>query len=166
MTSSKADNKIVISRVCAEDRSLILEFSRAAHAETIFKEIPFSERKFDKFFQEALNNTDYYLGIKATLGANILGILYCYRGGYFVGEGAKVASVNVINVNEDIRSTILGGKVALRLVRELESWARSKGVDVILFYVTSGETISKTDRFFRKMGMTTLGGNYGIRLKY
>ena len=161
-----ASNRIQISHARQEDRDAILAFSKDAHEESIFKDIPFSERKFDRFFQDALQNQEFYFGIKATLGGNVLGVLFCARGGYFVGEGAKVASVNVINISKDIRSAMLGGKVAVRLVREVEKWARSKGVEVILFYVTSGETLSRTDRFFRKMGMTTLGGSYGIRLNY
>jgi len=58
----------------------------------------------------------------------------------------------------------LGGKVAVRLVRSVTKWAKAQGAYLVMFYVTSGTNIAKTDTFFRKMGMATLGGNYAIRV--
>jgi GNAT superfamily N-acetyltransferase len=58
----------------------------------------------------------------------------------------------------------LGGKVAVKLVKAIETWAKSRGAHLILYHVTSGRGGSGIDRFFRKMGMTTLGGNYGVRI--
>ena len=74
-------------------------------------------------------------------------------------------TVNTINVDQSARSGLLGGKIALRLVRGIEVWARKQRANVILYHVTSGKNVASTDKFFRKVGMTTLGGNYGIRIK-
>ena len=63
-----------------------------------------------------------------------------------------------------MRGTFLGGKVALKLVRAVLDWSKSQDAHLVLFYVSSGEHIAKTDRFFRKLGAVGLGGNYGIRL--
>ena len=98
------------------------------------------------------------------LGDKILGFSYAYIGGYFIGEGARVVTVNTINVDQSARSGLLGGKIALRLVRGIEVWARKQRANVILYHVTSGKNVASTDKFFRKVGMTTLGGNYGIRI--
>ena len=94
----------------------------------------------------------------------MMGFAYCFAGGYFIGEGARVVTVNTINVDETIRSGMLAGKVALRLVRGIETWAKKRQADVILYHVTSGKNATNIDRFFRKLGMTTLGGNYGVKV--
>jgi hypothetical protein len=44
----------------------------------------------------------------------------------------------------------------------VEAWAKAIGADVVLFHVTSGQNLSKIDRFFGKLGMKTIGGKYGI----
>jgi hypothetical protein len=67
-------------------------------------------------------------------------------------------------VDQSARSDVLGGKIALRLLRGIEVWARKQRANVIPYHVTSGKNVASTDRFFRKVGMTILGRNYGIRI--
>lgn len=68
-------------------------------------------------------------------------------------------------MDQSARSDVLGGKVALRLVRGIEVWARKQRANVILYHVTSGKNVANIDRFFRKIGMTILGRNYGSLIK-
>jgi hypothetical protein len=69
-----------------------------------------------------------------------------------------------ISTSPEIRTRILGGKAALRLTRGIEIWAKGMGASYVLYHATSGTNPIRSDRFFRKLGMTTLGGNYGVRL--
>ena len=130
-----------------------------------FRDIAFSETKFNGFFSNTLNDPKTYLGLKIERDGRVLGCSYCMIGGYFIGEDARIVTVNTICVDEPIRASVLGGKVALKLVRGIEAWARNRDADAVLFHVTSGKSLNGIDRFFRKLGMTTLGGNYGVRLK-
>ena len=59
----------------------------------------------------------------------------------------------------------LGGKVAMCLARGIEVWGRKHNAHLILYHATSGRGVAAIDRFFRKAGMTTLGGSYGVRLR-
>ena len=68
-------------------------------------------------------------------------------------------------MDQSARSGLLGGKIALRLVRGIEVWERKQRANVILYHVTSGKNVANIDRFFRKVGMTTLGGNYDVCIK-
>jgi hypothetical protein len=76
------------------------------------------------------------------------------------GEGAQISSVNLINVAKPVRGTVLGGKVALSMIRGVIDLAKTSDAQMILFHVSSSEHIDKTDRFFGKMGLTGLGRNY------
>lgn len=68
-------------------------------------------------------------------------------------------------MDQSARSDVLGGKVALRLLRGIEVWARKQRANVILYNVTSGKNVANIDRFFRKIGMTIFGSNYGLLIK-
>ena len=155
---------LLISRVAKLDQDTARAFAKAAHQESIFGQIPFSPEKFDRFFQKTIDDPDRNLGVKAMRDGDMLGLAHCYMGGDFIGEGARVASVNMINVAKPVRGTFLGGKVALKLVRAVLDWAKLRDAHLVLFYVSSGEHIAKTDRFFRKLGAVGLGGNYGVKI--
>ena len=73
-------------------------------------------------------------------------------------------TVITIAISPEARSKILGGKAALRLTRGIEIWANGMGASYVLYHATSGTNPTSSDRFFRKLGMSTLGGNYGVRL--
>ena len=76
-----------------------------------------------------------------------------------------MVTVNTINVDQSARSGLLGGKIALRLVCGIEVWARKQRANMILYHVTSGKNVARIDRFFRKIGMTIFGRNYGALIK-
>jgi len=116
--------KTSINYVQLGDRDKILQFFRAAHNESIVKNIPFSDRKFVKLFQEIIRNPEHHLGLKAQPDDQILCVLHCSLGEYFVRDDARVASVTMLNIDKNVRSTVLGGRAALRLVRQLEKWVQ------------------------------------------
>ncbi|GFE49044.1 hypothetical protein So717_07970 [Roseobacter cerasinus] len=130
----------------------------------MFGDIPFSDAKFDRAFDKTLTEAEQHLGLTVSLGNRVLGCCYCSIGDYFIGEGARIASVNTICVDQGAANGLLGGKVALRLTKGIEVWARSRRSTHILYHVTSGIKIRQADEFFRKIGMKQIGGSYGVRL--
>jgi hypothetical protein len=85
---------------------------------------------------------------------------FCTAGEYFIGEGALLTTVTVFYVPKSIRSSLLGGKVVLQLIRAVQRWSELRGVDRILFHVTSGTRVLATDKLFKKTGARLTGGNY------
>ena len=156
--------KIKVERVVEADSQKVCDLARLVHKESMFKDIAFSEAKFFKAFDNTLNEPDIYLGLKVNFGDEIVGFCYALLGGYYIGENAKVVTVITIAIVPKIRSEVLGGKAALRLTRGIEIWAKSMGASYVLYHATSGINPTSSDRFFRKLGMVTLGGNYGVRL--
>lgn len=156
--------KLKVEKVVSADRERVCELARINHAESLFAEIAFSSAKFYKAFDNTLQEPDTYLGLKVTFGDEIVGFCYALLGGYYVGQDTKVVTVITIATSPAIRTGILGGKAALRLTRGVEIWARGMGASYVLYHATAGINPTGSDRFFRKLGMTTLGGNYGMRL--
>jgi hypothetical protein len=156
--------KLKVERGTEADRKQVCDLARLAHEESLFSDISFSEVKFSKAFDNTLRDPDTYLGLKVSLGDEIVGFCYALLGGYYIGEDAKVVTVIAIAIAPETRSCILGGKAALRLTRGIEIWAKGMGASYVLYHATSGTNPTSSDRFFRKLGTTTLGGNYGLRL--
>ncbi len=157
-------SKLRVERVVEADRGQICDLARLAHEESFFADIAFSEAKFFKAFDNTLYESDTYLGLKVSLGDEIIGFCYALLGGYYIGANAKVVTVITIAIAPATRSRILGGKAALRLTHGVEIWAKGMGAAYVLYHATSGTNPISSDRFFRKLGMMTLGGNYGVRL--
>ena len=156
--------RLRVDRVVEADRLKVCDLARLAHAESLFADIVFSEAKFFKAFDKALHETNAYLGLKVSLGNDIVRFCYALLGAYYAGEGTKVVTVITFAITPYTRSSVLGGKAAIRLMRGIEIWAKSMGAIYVLYHVTSGTNPTSSDGFFRKLGMTTLGGNYCVRL--
>ncbi|MEM9128297.1 MAG: hypothetical protein AAGA97_01070 [Pseudomonadota bacterium] len=160
-----AARSIKISALEETDRNVVMQFCEATHMDSIFAHIPFSPKKFQEIFDNIVSDGTQHFGMKAVRGDRVVGVVYYTVGGYFIGDGARVVSVVMIKVASQVQNTMLGGKVALHLVRSVKAWAKANNADVVLFHVTSGQNLSKTDRFFRKLGMKTIGGNYGAKIQ-
>ena len=74
-------NKLRVNLGVEADGEEICALARNVHEEGIFSEIPFSENKFYRYFQNTIDEPDTYLGLKVFLGDKILGFSYAYIGG-------------------------------------------------------------------------------------
>ena len=141
--------------------------ARKAHLNTIFRDIPFSEEKARKIIDRALEQPDRFGLIYAVRGAEtslaehgLLGFASVHAGEHFLGSGPLIATVQTLNVSQNLSGSLLGGKVALRLVQAVRHWARVRNCEHLMVHVTNGENAEDADRFFRRCGMVTVGGNY------
>nr|WP_320144076.1 hypothetical protein [uncultured Cohaesibacter sp.] len=139
----------------------LIAFSKNAHEESYFGDISFSEEKVRKFAQKSVSETyPSQISILAEVNGKPVGYLYAVAGDYYVGSDSLLTTVHVIHVAKSIRHSLLGGKVAFRLVRGIKQWPDQIGAEHLLFHITSDINPALSDRFMRKMGLKTLGGNY------
>ena len=82
--------RIDVRKVEEDDRHEVMELAREVHYEGAFAEIPFSEAKFNGFFDNCINDPEHYLGAKVFLPDKILGFAYCMLGGYFMRASQSV----------------------------------------------------------------------------
>jgi len=160
----RLSGKIHVARAEETDRAAVRELARVNHAESAFGRLPFSDQRFDAMFDACMGSPERSILLKASVEGKVVGFLYCNLGPYFIAEGGLIASVMAVYVSKECRSSLMGGKVAVRLVRGIGKLAKAMGADALLFYVTSEIDAAKSDRFFRKMGLSTLGGNYAVWL--
>ena len=65
-----------------------------------------------------------------------------------------------IYVSAKIRKTILGGKIALKLLRIAGDWAKAQNAEELHVHSTAGIAPERTDRLLSKFGFKAYGGNY------
>ena len=153
---------INIGFVKRQDKPCVLQLAKQDHAESAFSSMAFSPTKFDSIFNKVLDRVA--IGLLARIDEKPVGFIYVTLGEYFASDAKPIATVNVLYVAREIRHSLVGGKVALKLIRAVQKIAQDQKATHLLFHVTSGINIAKSDRFFRKLGATTLGGNYLFKI--
>ena len=144
-----------------------IHLAREAHQNTIFRDIPFSEVMARVIIDRVMAQPDRNGLIYAVSGSDIAlaqddfyGFASVHAGEYFLGTGTLIATVQTLNISRRLSGTLLGGKVALRLVQAVRHWAKTRNCEHLLVHVTNGVSAIPSDQFFRRCGLETLGGNY------
>ncbi len=144
-----------------------IHLAREAHLRTIFRDIPFSATKARTIFDKAMSEPDRFGLIYAVPGVDeplaedgLFGFASVQAGEHFLGTGTLIATVQTLNVSQKLTGTLLGGKVALRLVQAVRHWAKVRSCAHLMVHVTNGDNAEDADRFFRRCGIVTVGGNY------
>ncbi len=151
-----------LARDSEADFNAAFDLVRDAHNRTIFRDIPFSERKARALFDKVVRQPDQHGLLLATLNEEEkpVGFASLNAGEYFLGEGALVCSVTGLYYDSSLSGTMLAGKVALRLMQAIRQWAKERNCSHILVHVTNGISAAESDQFFRRCGLKTVGGNY------
>ena len=97
------------------DLELLRPVSVELHAEARYRDIPYSHKKRDKLFTQALHNPGRYALLIAEYDRQPVGFLFCTVGEYIVGDQDLITTVYSFYVRRQYRSTLIGGKAALRL---------------------------------------------------
>ncbi len=151
-----------LARDSEADFTAAFDLVRDAHERTIFRDIPFSERKARALFDKVVRQPDQHGLLLATLNEEEkpVGFASLNAGEYFLGEGALVCSVTGLYYSGSLTGSMLAGKVALRLMQAIRQWAKERRCSHILVHVTNGMSAAESDQFFRRCGLKTVGGNY------
>ena len=87
----------------------------------------------------------------------------------FLAERLHYTDVTVVSclsfyVLAEYRRTLLGGRIAVKLLDAGRGWAMNRRAVELQLHVTSGIHIGQTDRVFRKLGFRQTGGNCTLGL--
>ena len=141
-----------------------LPLALAAHSESRHREYPFDAERRRRFLAERfLADPMRYGFLIARHGERAVGMLTCHAQN-LVFSDVTVASCLSFYVQASCRRTLLGGRVAVRLVDAGRRWAMNRGAVEWQMHVTSGVHIGQTDRLFRRLGFRQTGGNYAMGL--
>jgi hypothetical protein len=132
---------------------------RDQHARSAFAGIPFSDDKFDRAFAQVLAGPHHVLGLVAEGDGHIVGALWASSGEYFIGEGARLATIHMIAV-ETREPPIRRARIFMRLVAGVRIWAEKNNTAHVLAHVTTGTDSAAAGRLLRAIGGNALGGSF------
>jgi hypothetical protein len=141
------------------DHGRLRQLCRDQHVRSAFAGIPFSDDKFDRAFAQVLAGPHHVLGLVAEGHGHIVGALWASSGEYFIGEGARLATIHMIAI-EAREPPIRRARVFMRLVAGVRIWAQKSGAADVLVHVTTGTDSAAAGRLLRAIGGNALGGSF------
>lgn len=115
----------------------------------------FSRQKLTQSVVQHIDDNDSVV-IIAVHNGNIVGFMRAMRQPYFFTEAISI-ELNMIFVSQGIRSSLLGGRVAISLMKEFMSWAEAKKADVLGIASISGLKYESMNKMIDKLGFETIG---------
>ena len=136
----------------------------AAHEESRHRGYPIDPERRRKFLAERfLADRTRYGFLIARYRGRPVGMLTCLAERLHYSDVTAVSCLSFY-VLAEFRRTLLGGRIAVKLLDAGRRWARNRRAVEIQVHVTSGLHIGRTDRVFRKLGFRQTGGNYTLGL--
>ena len=142
------------------DPADVVFLARRFHEESRFNYIPFAPEKVEGIVERVLRNPKQEAILMCWDGERALGAVYCSAGEYHIGRGAIVTTFHSIFVLPEIRGTLLSGRVALRLMKGVESWSKARSAQEILFHATADIEVAKVHKLIKRVGYRFIGGSY------
>lgn len=148
----------VLSSTDAMDDILIL--AERSHAESRFSYITFAPQKVRAIAERALADPKRHGVMMCWDNGKPVGFAYCSVGEYHIGTGTLVTTIHNLNVLKEVRHSLRGGRIAIGLLKGIDSWSRARSSAEILFHVTSDVEIGRTHKFIKRLGYRFIGGSY------
>ena len=152
--------RVIVESNFEDDRVAVSGLAERVRKESLIRGVAFSHNQFGKCFDVTVEKPGLHLGLKAHVGGRVVGFCFAVAGECVIGEGANVVTVIAFATDHSCRSTMLAGKAAVSLQEGVKRWAGQVQASLVMFHVTSAANSAGSDRFFWKLDMTTLRGNY------
>ena len=156
---------VQVRLMCSEaDIEATWPLYRALHRESRYAPFrPNKDKRAHYLRENMLGKPDRFGLIIAEWRGQPVGFLGCVANRLLYGD-ETFSSCLSFYVSPSCRKTLLGGRVAVKLLDAYRRWAMNRKVVEIQFHVTSGIGIAGTDRFLRRAGFRQTGGNYSLDL--
>lgn len=116
----------------------VMPLMEAGHRETRYGFLPFSQPKARKRLEDILSHPRTNVGFYVLLGERPIGAVDVGLGEPFLAAGGLMGTCRSFYVHADVRSSLLGGRVAAMLASQAKDWAREKGAMELMFYDRQG----------------------------
>ena len=153
-------------RVLRSERDIdeTLPLALAAHGESRHRGYPLDAERRRRFLTERfLADRTRYGFLIARCRDTPVGMLTCFAERLYYTDVTVVSCLSFY-VMDECRRTLLGGRVAVKLLDAGRRWAANRRAVELQVHVTNGVHIGQTDRMLRKLGFRQTGGNYAVGL--
>ena len=109
-------------------------------------------------------NPGHYAFFLAELDGKPVGMLSGCVANYAFYDSVAAQTV-AFYVRPDYLGSLVGGRIATKLLHAFRSWATTRGAVALIVNGTGGVRMARTDRFLRRLGFEQTGGNYELVLE-
>jgi hypothetical protein len=146
----------------ARDREEARVLLRQHHANTVFRDQPFSDWKFDRNRSQVLSRPPRMAGIVAECENRVIGLAWAVADSYLLSDGPLFVTVQLIAVELEKIGPVRRAKTFLALVSGIRQWAQSMNATHSFVHVTTGSNLKATDRLMKAAGAKCVGGAYVV----
>ena len=150
---------VIVKMTSPREAVLLLPLVRTWHAESQYRHLPFSERKFLAQVIRALQRRDDGATFYALHRGEAIGLIDVAAGEAWLSEGGRYATCLAWFVRPDTRISMLGGRVARQLLDQAKTWSVQTRAAMLFLNGTHGPRTS-----FKRMGGTPMGENIALAL--
>lgn len=122
--------------------------------EEMIAEAEFAKAKADKKKVFKLFNSPDVAVFVAKKDSKNVGFISAFKGEYFFSSKKRIDDLGFY-----VKPEFRGTRVAVRLIKELENWAKDQGVFDIYLGQTTAINMEKTKDFYSRLGYQTVGFN-------
>jgi len=160
-TGSVEDPSLVFAELKNTDAMEDAVFlARRAHEESRFSHITLAPRKVRAIAERALSDPHRHAVMMAWKKGKPVGTVYCSVGEYRIGVGTPITAIHDIFVLKETRQSLRGGRVALGLLRGVDTWSQARSSKEILVHVTSGIDMGRTHKLIKRLGYRFIGESH------
>lgn len=161
-TPADKSGKILIRFVEARDKEAARNLLKQLHVNSIFAEHAFSDKKFDQHAKKIFSRPKNMACLVAELDGAIVGLIWASAGSYSLSQDLVLATCHVIAIDTVRLGSVRRAKCFLRLIKAVQKWSKTCGAKQVLVHVTTGTSLTATDRLLRRSGAKIIGGGYVV----
>lgn len=129
----------IVKLSSVHEAGLLLPLVRSWHAESIYSHLPFSERKYLATVIKTLQRGPSGVAFYALYKGKAIALIDIAIGEAWLSEGGCYATCLAWFVAPTQRQTMLGSRIAYRLLSAANIWARHSGADGLFISGTHGQ---------------------------
>ena len=156
--------KLLIRPMEERDREEIRAVLQYEHKQTIFRNQPFSDWKYDRHVNEVLSKPQRMTCLVAEWKGAAIGVAWAGADSYMLSDGPLFVTVYGLAVEMQSLSPLRRAKAFISLVKGVQRWAKSMNASHTFIHVTTGTNLKSTDKLLRAAGATCVGGAYVVKI--
>lgn len=158
-TAERGESGLRVRLFEERDREPARHLLRQHHANTVFRDQPFSDWKLNEHANLILARPPRMMCAVATVDGHLAGLTWAQADSYMLSDGPLFVTVTVIAVDLDV-GKVRRAKLFLALVAAIRQWAASLNASHSFIHVTTGSNLAPTDRLMKAAGGRLIGGTY------
>ncbi|MEO0359058.1 MAG: GNAT family N-acetyltransferase [Pseudomonadota bacterium] len=134
------------------------------HRNSRFADYPYDMEKTVRSAQHCCADADFNGWLIAELDGEPVGFVFCMIGELTFAKNVLSTTVVTFYIRPQFKTSLIGGKAALSLIRGLIKWSKLRNAKEIFVYDTSEIDTKGTARFFQRLGFKYIGANFALPL--